>query len=115
MSSTSLNLCLVSTLATAVASPGAWVRIRRVELGAADRADSLPPDTAGLPFLSWMNGFLVAEARLGERATIRTLIGRECQGELVAIRPGYAHTFGAPPPPLQEAGVSARAVVRGGS
>jgi 2-amino-4-ketopentanoate thiolase alpha subunit len=87
---------------------GRWVRIHRVELVPSDRSDGLPPDTASVPFETWINGWLVEEADLGDRATIRTATGRVVEGELVQADPGYDHSFGTAPPALQRPGEQAR-------
>jgi hypothetical protein len=92
---------------------GRWVRIHCVELSPSERSDGLPRDTASVPFETWINGWLVEEADLGERAAIRTATGRIVEGELVESDPGYGHSFGAPPPVLQRAGRKARSVLFG--
>jgi 2-amino-4-ketopentanoate thiolase alpha subunit len=87
---------------------GLWVRIHRVELGPSERAPGLPEDTAGVPFESWINGWLVEASAIGSRACIRTATGRLVEGELVELEPGYHHSFGPPPSALQLAGERAR-------
>jgi 2-amino-4-ketopentanoate thiolase alpha subunit len=87
---------------------GLWVRIHRVELAPSERAPDLPEDTARVRFESWINGWLVEEATLGSRTRIRTPAGRLVEGELVEVGPGYHHSFGPPPIPLQRAGEAAR-------
>jgi 2-amino-4-ketopentanoate thiolase alpha subunit len=87
---------------------GRWVRIHRVELAPSDRSDGLPPDTASVPFETWINGWLLEDADLGDRAAIRTATGRLVEGQLVEADPGYDHSFGAPPPALQRLGEQAR-------
>ncbi len=93
--------------------PWTWVRVHRFELAASERAGGIPSDTASLPFETWVNGWLVEEATLGERACIRTPTGRLVEGELVEIDPGYTHSFGSPPAALQRAGDRARVVLFG--
>jgi hypothetical protein len=85
-----------------------WVRIHRVELAPSERAPGLPDDTAGVPFESWINGWLVEDAAIGSRTSIRTATGRIVEGELVEVGPAYEQSFGSPPPPLQRAGERAR-------
>jgi hypothetical protein len=96
------------------ASPGRWVRIHRIELSPADRADAIPADTAAVPFEAWINGWARGDAPIGDTIEIRTLTGRLVEGELVELEPGYNHTFGSPPEPLQIAAARAVAAVRGG-
>jgi 2-amino-4-ketopentanoate thiolase alpha subunit len=86
---------------------GRWARIHRLELGPSERAPGIPEDTAAVPFESWINGWLVEDAEIGERATLRTMTGRIVEGVLVEADPGYSHTFGSPPPELQRAGQQA--------
>lgn len=87
---------------------GRWARIHRLELGPSERAPGIPEDTAAVPFESWINGWLVEEAVIGERAQLRTTTGRIVEGVLVEADPGYNHSFGSPPPALQHAGEQAR-------
>jgi 2-amino-4-ketopentanoate thiolase alpha subunit len=92
---------------------GRWVRIHRVELAPSERSEGLPPDTASVPFETWINGWLLEEAYSGERTSIRTTTGRIVEGELVEADPGYDHSFGAPPPELQRVGERARGLLFG--
>jgi hypothetical protein len=87
---------------------GRWARIHRLELGPSERAPGIPPDTAAVPFESWINGWLVEDGAVGERAKLRTPTGRIVEGVLVEVDPGYSHSFGSPPPALQRAGRQAR-------
>lgn len=93
--------------------PERRVRIHRVELAPSERSAGLPQDTASVPFETWINGWLVREARLGERTAIRTAAGRVVEGELVAVDPGYDHSFGPPPSALERVGEKARFVLFG--
>jgi hypothetical protein len=86
---------------------GQWARVHSVELAASERASDIPPDTAAVPFETWINGWLVEDAELGEQARVRTPAGRLVEGVLVEVAPGYTHSFGSPPPPLQAAGTRA--------
>lgn len=109
----------IKLLVVAVAAwlPGCWARVHRTELAPSERAPDVPEDTAAVPFESWINGWLLDEAELGSRVRVRTLAGRVVEGELVELEPGYTHSFGPPPPPLQQAGARARATLfpEGGS
>jgi hypothetical protein len=88
----------------AIVPRGRWSRIHRLELAPSERAQGIPADTAAVPFETWINGWLVDEATIGERAQLRTPTGRIVEGVLVEADPGYNHSFGSPPPPLQRAG-----------
>ena len=91
--------------AEAVARRGQWVRIHRVILDAQDRAPNLPADTKATPLQSWTNGFLEEDAAsVGDRVTIRTMIGRSLTGRLADVSPRYDHDFGLPQPELLRAG-----------
>jgi hypothetical protein len=74
-----------------------WVEVEWVVLTADERADGLPADTARLPYTARARG-LTRDARLGATATITTVTGRQLQGTVVDLRPGYDHTFGRPLP-----------------
>jgi hypothetical protein len=89
---------------------GQWGRIHRVELAPSERAPGIPPETAAVPFETWINGWLLNEAALGDVVRLRTPAGRIVEGVLVEAEPGYTHSFGSPPASLQLAG--ARAVAR---
>lgn len=89
---------------------GRWARVHRVELERGQRAPGLPADTAAVPFETWVNGWLVDGAALGEQARLLTPSGRIVSGRLVELDPGYRHSFGSPSAPLQEAGRRARDV-----
>ena len=73
---------------------GAWVEIERTVLTPEQRAQGLPADTASTPLLEWIDGVLAAPAKVGDEATIKTIIGREHSGTLRRVNPGYSHSFG---------------------
>jgi 2-amino-4-ketopentanoate thiolase alpha subunit len=58
--------------------------------------------------LARIRGFLTAPARLGEEASVRTLIGRRVTGILSDVNPRNPADFGSPVPELLELGVRAR-------
>ena len=91
----------------AASLPGRWVRIHRVELEPAERSAAVPADTATVAFESWTNGWLGHDAEVGERVEILTVTGRQVVGTLVETAPGYHHSFGSPPEPLQLAAMRA--------
>jgi hypothetical protein len=88
----------------AILPRGRWARIHRLELAPSERPAGSPADTAAVPFETWINGWLVEDAAIGERARLRTQTGRIVEGVLVEADPGYHHSFGSPPPALQRAG-----------
>ena len=79
---------------------GSWVEIEAVLLKPEERAPNLPPDTAKVPYLLKVSGFLTEDSELGQTTAIRTLIGHEYRGLLKIVNPSYAHSFGATVPEL---------------
>jgi hypothetical protein len=77
------------------AKKGDWVRIRNIVLEAEERSINLPEDTKKVPLVMWDKGFLLDEnASLGDRVKVNTIIGREIEGELVQLDPGYDVNYG---------------------
>ena len=97
--------------ASSSVGPGCWVRIHRSELAPAERSDAVPDDTASVPLETWINGWLIDRARLGDQVTIRTATGRRVEGQLIEADPSYTHSFGPLPPALQHVGERARSLV----
>jgi len=79
------------------AKSGDWVQIFQVVLEPGQRAPKIPEDTSKVPLTRLVKGFLTGDANLGDTVTVTTLIGRTISGKLVAINPGYNHSFGEPP------------------
>lgn len=77
-----------------------WVQIKSIELSKGQRAPQVPQDTQNCDLIKWVKGFLLADAHLGEQVEIRTITGRREKGELCALNPGYAHSFGRHVPEL---------------
>ena len=86
---------------------GTWVEIEEIILKPEQRAPSLPEDTRKVPYLLRVSGFLVEDAELGAVVRIRTIIGRELQGILKTVNPGYSHSFGTVVPELLTIGTEA--------
>lgn len=86
-------------------STGTWVQIEHTVLEPAERAPGLPEDTAELPYVLRVSGFLVEDAALGDEARVRTLIGRELRGSLTKVNPSYEHSFGETVPELIDIGL----------
>jgi len=87
---------------------GAWVEITQVLLRAGGRAPNVPRDTAQADFVARIRGFLVAPARIGDEATVRTLLERSVTGRLSAENPRKPADFGDPVPELLRLGMEAR-------
>ncbi|MFO7850111.1 MAG: 2-amino-4-oxopentanoate thiolase subunit OrtA [Spirochaetia bacterium] len=91
------------------ASKGTWVQVHNTVLAPQERASALPEETKQVPLEKWVKGFLLDEtAEVGDRVRIETVIGRQVEGDLVAINPGYCHSFGVPPQELLSVGVELR-------
>ena len=77
------------------ANKGAWVKISNTVLKVGERAPNIPEETAKVPLIMHLNGFLLSdEARLGDCVSIETLSGRKVSGDLIEINPRYTHSFG---------------------
>ena len=82
------------------ATKGSWVEIEQVILRPEERAPTLPEDTRKTPLMMRVSGFLLGDAEMGGNARIRTLVGRELEGKLRMVNPGYSHSFGTAIPEL---------------
>jgi 2-amino-4-ketopentanoate thiolase alpha subunit len=77
-----------------VVAPGTWVEVERIVLEVGERAPGLPADTAAVPLVLRVSGFLLEPSEVGAPARVRTLIGREHSGSLRTVNPSYTHSFG---------------------
>jgi hypothetical protein len=93
---------------TARCSVGEWVEVERVLLEPSDRSTNLPEDTASQPLMTWVKGFALSPALMGEQVAVTTMTGRTVTGALSAINPGYFHTFGQPITELVHVGADLR-------
>jgi len=84
---------------------GTWVEIEQVVLTPEQRAPSLPEDTRKVPYVLHVSGFLLEDALPGQEARIKTVIGRELQGRILIVNPGYSHSFGDTVPELLTIGL----------
>lgn len=87
---------------------GTWVELQQVVLEAGNRAPNVPDDTARVPFVARIRGFLLADAPMGGDAMARTLAGRQVAGRLIAVNPRNPADFGDPVPELLRLGEAAR-------
>jgi hypothetical protein len=92
---------------------GTWVELHRVVLPPGERAPQVPAETQRVPLELLARGWLDAPAALGDEATVTTAAGRHVHGTLVAVEPGYEHTFGPPVPALLAVGRELRALLEG--
>ena len=84
---------------------GTWVEIEQVVLTPEERAPSLPEDTRKVPYVLHVSGCLLEDALPGQEARIKTVIGRELQGRILIVNPGYSHSFGDTVPELLTIGL----------
>lgn len=84
---------------------GQYVEVEFVLLEPENRSPKLPEDTAALPYVVRVRGFLINEqARVGETVKILTIIDRVVEGKLLAVNPPYIHNFGGPVPEILKIG-----------
>lgn len=93
---------------------GDWAELRFVLLEPRERAPGLPAETAAVPLEVRVRGFLEGDARIGEAATVRTVLGRRVTGTLLEVLPPARHTFGRPSPELLSVGAELRELMRAG-
>ncbi|MCL2557775.1 MAG: 2-amino-4-oxopentanoate thiolase subunit OrtA [Treponema sp.] len=96
-----------------MAEKGAWARIKKTVLQSGERADRLPEETRGVPFVMWVKGSLVAPGEIGEEVTVLTKSGRLESGELVEINPFYNIGYGEHVEQLRRIGDDAREILFG--
>ena len=82
-----------------MARKGDWVRLISVILAPGERAPQVPEDTAKTSLTQWVKGWLLADAKVGSPARVRTRTGREVEGTLLDAD----HSFGEFIPELQQA------------
>ncbi|HAA84797.1 MAG TPA: 2-amino-4-ketopentanoate thiolase [Kosmotogaceae bacterium] len=92
---------------------GQWVQILAEVLSPSNRAENIPEDTKKVPYVMRVKGYLEdSEASIGDAVTIKTVIGRRLDGELIQIEPSYTHDFGSHVPELSDAGQMISALYR---
>lgn len=97
-----------------MAKIGDWVKIYSIVLTPDQRAPQVPEDTKKVPLETWVKGYLLEDAELGDQVTVKTYTGRLVAGELVEIFPSYQHSFGKNIPELLEIGTQLRDILFGG-
>lgn len=98
---------------TEQAQAGDWVQIHRIVLRPEQRPANLPEETRAVPLEMRIKGWMITEtATLGDAVTIRTAIGRDMSGRLIAVNPAYGHDFGQAVPELLAAGDDLVALMR---
>ena len=97
-----------------IVKKGTWVRVHDIVLTVKERVDNLPKDTQNLPLEMWTKGILLDDAKLGDRAKIRTITGREIYAKLIEVNPYYDHDYGKHVPQLMKIGEQLRILLAGG-
>lgn len=82
------------------ARAGDWVEIKNIVMQPEERATNIPEETRRVPLELRLKGFLLADATIGDKVEIETIIGRRVRGELIQVNPEFQHDFGRPVPEL---------------
>lgn len=93
---------------------GSWVRIYDVVLNKEDRSPNLPEDTKKVSLEMWNKGFLLEDAKMGDRVKVKTLTERVVEGKLIEVNPTYTHSFGQFVPEILTIGKQLKELMRGG-
>ena len=93
---------------------GTWVQIRANLLEAGFRAAGIPEDTAAVPLVMWVKGYLVCDALIGDEVEIRTVTGRVERGVLECIEPAPGLGYGDFVGEILEIGACVRKMLFGG-
>ncbi len=93
---------------------GEWVRIHKIILKSTERTAKLPEDTQKVPFEMWTKGFLLADAEIGDKVEIESIIGRHETGTLIEVNPYYKHNYGKFIPELLTIDKQVKEIVFGG-
>ncbi len=76
------------------AKKGQWVQVHQIVLEPSQRAPQVPDDTKKVPLEMWVKGYALHDCEINQLCKIKTLTGREVEGELVCVEPKYVHNFG---------------------
>lgn len=96
------------------AKKGEWVKIHSIVLKPEERAPQVPDDTKAVPLETWVKGFILEEAEIGEVVEVKTYTGRFVKGTLTEIAPSFKHSFGDHIPELLQIGLQLRSILFGG-
>ncbi|MCZ0812204.1 2-amino-4-oxopentanoate thiolase subunit OrtA [Roseovarius sp. EGI FJ00037] len=92
---------------------GNWVQIHNIVLRPDQRPETLPAETRAVPLELRVKGWqITGRAEIGQEVRIRTVLGREQTGTLIAVNPEYGHDFGRAIPELLAAGDELVAMMR---
>lgn len=97
------------------ACKGDWVQIYNEILSVGQRAVQIPEETRKVPLEMFVKGFLNDDvAVVGDMVRIKTVVGRELTGKMVAVKPSYLHDFGDYVEELAYIGRQARQILNEG-
>ncbi len=96
------------------AKKGDWVKIHSIVLTPEERAPQVPDDTKKVPLETWVKGFLLDDASVGETVEVKTYTGRLVKGTLIEVAPTFKHSFGENVPELLQIGLQLRSILFGG-
>ncbi|MBI9011837.1 MAG: 2-amino-4-ketopentanoate thiolase [Clostridiales bacterium] len=96
------------------AKKGDWVKIHSIVLTPEERAPQVPEDTKKVPLETWVKGFLLDDASVGETVEVKTYTGRLVKGTLIEVAPTFKHSFGENVPELLQIGLQLRSILFGG-
>ncbi len=77
-----------------IAKAGSYVEIHSVVLKEGSRPTNIPKDTQEVPLEMWVKGFMIEDGNIGDCVKIKTVIGREVEGNLVRINPKHHIDYG---------------------
>ncbi|HBT19582.1 MAG TPA: 2-amino-4-ketopentanoate thiolase [Clostridiaceae bacterium] len=73
---------------------GTWVEIEETILTPEMRTGNIPEETRVVPLIMRVKGFLMEEAKVGDRVQIETITGRVLSGALLCENPTYDYSYG---------------------
>lgn len=85
-----------------------WVEVEWTFLGPSERSAHIPEETRRVPYMARARGVVEGAAFFGQETTVTLVTGRVVRGRIVAVNPGYTHTFGLRLPALTEVQESIR-------
>lgn len=71
-----------------------WVEVEWTFLAPSQRSGRIPEETRAVPYKVRARGTVEGAAYVGEEVTVTLVTGRDVHGRIVAVNPGYTHTFG---------------------
>ena len=71
-----------------------WVEVEWTFLTPSERSARIPEETRAVPYAVRARGTVEGTVLIGEEATVTLVTGRVVHGQIVAVNPGYTHTFG---------------------